>query len=91
MEKNKLLIVPFSAGLILMVYSWYSSFPLSVNSIDDSIFNHVSVLYWLSLPLLLTSMCMMAISFKNMYWKWIMAGLCYDPVFIIVFLLHDIQ
>lgn len=76
MEKNKLLILPFLAGLILIVYSWYSSFPLSVNSVDDSIFNHVSIFYWLSFPLLLTSMCMMAISFKNKYLKWIMTVGC---------------
>ena len=72
MQKNKLLIIPFLAGLMLMVYSWYLSFPLSVNSVSDSIFNHVSILFWLSLPLLLTSMCMIAISFENKYLKWIM-------------------
>jgi len=72
MEKDKLLIIPFFVGLMLMVYSWYLSFPLSVDSVGDSIFNHVSILYWLSVPLLLTSMFLMAISFKNKYWKWIM-------------------
>ena len=56
-----------------MVYSWYLSFPLSVNSVGDSIFNHVPILYWFSVPLLLTSMFLMAISFKNKYLKWIMA------------------
>jgi hypothetical protein len=76
MEKNKLLLLPFFAGLVLMVYSWCISYPLSINSADDVIFNHVPVLYWISLPLLLTSMCMMALSFKNNYWKWIMAVCC---------------
>ena len=76
MEKNKLLLLPFFAGLVLMVYSWWISFPLSINSVDDVIFNHVPVLYWISLPLLLASMCMMALSFKNNYWKWIMAVGC---------------
>jgi hypothetical protein len=76
MEKNKLLLLPFFAGLVLMVYSWCISYPLSINSVDDVIFNHVPVLYWISLPLLLTSMCMMALSFKNNYWKWIMAVGC---------------
>ena len=73
MKKNKLLIIPFLVGLMLMVYSWYLSFPLSLNSVSDSIFNHVSILFWLSLPLLLTSMYLIAISFENRYWKWIMA------------------
>jgi hypothetical protein len=73
MEKDKLLIIPFFAGLVLMVYSWYLSFPLSVKSVGDSIFNHIPILYWISVPLLLTSMFLMAISFKNKYLKWIMA------------------
>jgi hypothetical protein len=76
MEKNKLLLLPFFAGLVLMVYSWWISYPLSINSVDDVVFNHVPVLYWISLPLLLTSMCMMALSSENNYWKWIMAVCC---------------
>ena len=76
MKKNMLLVVPFLAGLMLMVYSWYTSFPLSISSVNDSIFNHVSISFWLSLPLLLPSMCMMAISFENKYWKWIMSMGC---------------
>jgi hypothetical protein len=48
------------------------SYPLSINSGKDVAFNHVSIFYWISLPLLLTSMLLMAISFKNSYWKWIM-------------------
>jgi hypothetical protein len=59
-----------------MAYSWYTSFPLSVSSVNDSIFNHVPFWYWISLPLLLTSMCMMAISFKNKYWIFAMAVSC---------------
>jgi hypothetical protein len=55
-----------------MIYSWYVSFPLSVNSFGDSVFNHISVLYWISVPLLLTSMFLMAITFKNKYCTWIM-------------------
>jgi hypothetical protein len=72
MEKNKLLIIPFFVGLILMAYSWYLSFPLSLDSVGDSIFNHISILYWFSVPLLLTSMFLIAINFKNKYWKWLM-------------------
>jgi hypothetical protein len=48
MERDKLLLLPFFAGLILMGYSWCISYPLSVNSVDDFVFNHVSVLYWVS-------------------------------------------
>jgi len=55
-----------------MVYSWYLSYPLSVNFLGDFVFNHMSVLYWFSLPLLLASMYMIAVTFKNDYLKWIM-------------------
>jgi hypothetical protein len=67
MEKGKLLIIPFLLGLTLLIYSWYVSFPLSVSSVGDSIYNHVPIFYWISVPLLLTSMFLMTISFKNIY------------------------
>ncbi len=73
MERNKLLLLPFFAGIVLIVYSWWISYPLSIDSVNDVIFNQVPVLYWIGLPLLLTSMCMMALSFRNNYWKWMMA------------------
>ena len=73
MNKNMLLIIPFLTGLLLMIYSWYSSFPISVGPFGDSIFNHVSIYYWFSIPLLLTSMFLIAIRFNNKYLKWIMA------------------
>ncbi len=72
MEKNKLLIIPFFIGLALLVYSWYLSFPLSIDSVGDSIFNHISILYWFSIPLLFTSIFLIAISFKNKYWIWML-------------------
>lgn len=56
-----------------MFYSWYLSYPLSVDSVDDFVFNHVSILYWFSLPLLLTSLYMMAVTFKNNSFKWIIS------------------
>ena len=73
LEKNKLLLFPFFMGIILMAYSWYSSYPLSIDSVDDFIFNHVSVLYWFSLPLMLTSMYMLAVTSKSHILKWIIA------------------
>jgi hypothetical protein len=73
MEKCKLLTIPLLVGLILMLYSWYSSFPLSVNSIGDSPFYHTSILYWFSIPLLLTSMFLIAMTSKNQYLKWAMS------------------
>lgn len=54
-----------------MVYSWYLSYPLSVDSVNDVVFNHVSILYWVSLPLLLTSMYAIVATSKNSYLKWL--------------------
>jgi hypothetical protein len=76
MQKNKLLVLPFLAGLLLIFCSWYLSFPLSQSSSADSIFSHISILYWLGFPLLLTSMCLIAITFENKYLKWIMTVGC---------------
>jgi hypothetical protein len=56
MQKNKLALFPFFLGLILLVYSWCSSYPLSIKFPGDFVFNHVSPLYWLSLPLILASL-----------------------------------
>lgn len=55
-----------------MIYSWYVSYPLSVNSVDDFVFNHLSIWYWFSLSLLLASMYMIAVTFENKFLKWIM-------------------
>lgn len=73
LEKNKLLVFPLAVGIILMVYSWYLSYPLSINSVDDFIFNHVSVLYWVSVSLILTSLCMFAATSKSNAWKWMIS------------------
>ena len=55
-----------------MVYSWLQSYPLSVVSLTDLVFYHVSVLYWVSLPLLLGSMFLIGLTTKNIYLKWLL-------------------
>ena len=72
MKKEFLLAIPLFAGLMLMIYSWFLSYPLSVNAVGDSIFSHIPILYWLSIPLLLTSMFLIAVTFKNKYLNWIL-------------------
>jgi hypothetical protein len=79
MKKNKLLFIPFLASLALIFYSWYLTYPLALNSVSDVIPNHVPILYWISLPILFISIFMMATSFKNEYFKWILT-----VVFVIV-------
>src|SRR5665647_934959 len=72
MEKGKLLIIPFLLGLALLIYSWHMSFPLSLHSVGESIYDNISILYWISVPLLLSSMFLMAIVFKNVYLRWML-------------------
>ena len=60
-------------GIVLMVYSWYLSYPLAIDSPGDFVFNHVSLLYWFSLPILLTSMYMIALTSKSNSLKWIIS------------------
>ena len=72
MNKTKLLLIPFSIGLALFICSWFSSFPLSVDSVNDVIFNHLSILYWISLPLLFSSMYLMAVNVKSHLLKWLL-------------------
>ena len=72
LEKSKFLLFPLIIGIILMVYSWGLSYPLSIDSSGDFVFNHVSVLYWFSLALTLPSMYMIAVTSKRDSLKWIM-------------------
>jgi hypothetical protein len=56
-----------------MIYSWYLTYPLSTISTDDFVFYHISILYWLSLPLLSASMFLMALTTKSNFLKWILS------------------
>jgi len=71
LKKSVLIVFPFLVGLILLVYSWYSSYPLSINSVNDYVFNHVSISYWIALPLVLGSLYFAAMSVKSRVLKWI--------------------
>jgi hypothetical protein len=71
MKGTKLLLLPLVIGIVLMVYSWYLSYPLAIDSPNDFVFNHVSVLYWFGLPILLTSLFMIALTSESNFSKWI--------------------
>jgi hypothetical protein len=70
MQKNRLLVIPFLVGLAFFVYSWFQTYPLSLNSGNDYIYYHISVFYWLSIPLLLGSMLLLAFTTKNQVLRW---------------------
>jgi hypothetical protein len=67
LKKEKLVIIPLCMGLVLILYSWYLSFPVYIDSRLDFVFFHISPLYWLGLPLLLGSLYILATWSKNKY------------------------
>ena len=69
LEKNKLAIIPLIVGLTLLFYSWYSSYPISINYPGDILRNNISPLYWISLPLVLGSLFIIGVFSKNRFWK----------------------
>ncbi len=73
MKKSTLLLLPFFIGLVLMILSWYLSYPIVTSSSNDFVYNHISTLYWISVPLLSGSMFLMALSTKNNILKWLLS------------------
>jgi hypothetical protein len=53
-----------------MFYSWYLSYPVSIDSLGDSAFNHISPLFWFSLSPMLVSVYLIALA-GGRYSKWI--------------------
>lgn len=72
MPKLKLMLIPICIGTILLFFSWYISYPVSVDSPYDFVYNHISWLYWLSLPMLFASFFIVAIETKNNTLRWVM-------------------
>lgn len=64
-----------------MVFSWFLSYPLRIDSPTDFVFNHVSVLYWISLSILLASMFLMGITYENYYSNWIISA----GIFVVIY------
>lgn len=73
LKKTLFLILPFIAGLLLFVHAWFTSYPISIDYSGDFVFYHISISYWISIPLLLTSMCLIAFTTKKDYLKWLLS------------------
>ena len=56
LRSNWLLVIPLLFGILLMASAWFLSYPLLIVSPDDWIFNHISSLYWIGLPLTVVSL-----------------------------------
>jgi hypothetical protein len=73
LQKNVVFLIIFLVGLSFLVYSWYTSYPLLIESGNDYIFYHVHWLYWPSVILLMGSMFLMALFTKNNILKWLLS------------------
>jgi len=73
MQKLKLTLIPMCIGIILLLFSWYVSYPVSIDSPYDFIYNHISPLYWLGSSILFASFFVIAINTKNNILRWIIA------------------
>ena len=65
LEKSKFALVPLAIGLVLLLYSWYKTYPISFGFPGDVVFNHVSLFYWVSFPLVLGSLYMLGVFSKS--------------------------
>jgi hypothetical protein len=73
MQKLKLMLIPMSIGVILLLLSWCLSYPVSMGSPYDFAFNHFSYLYWLGLATLFVSFFIVAMKTENNSLRWAMA------------------
>ena len=64
--KKMNLTIPFlGLGLVLIFYSWHVSYPVSIDSPYDFVFNHISPLYWLGFSLFLGSLYIISSMVKS--------------------------
>ena len=72
MQKLKLTLIPILTGILLVLYSWYVSYPVSIDSPYDFIYNNISPIYWLGSVILFASFFTLAINTKNNILRWIL-------------------
>jgi hypothetical protein len=56
---------------LLIFYSWYISYPLTVDSPSDFVINHISPFYWLGLSVVLATFYIMGTLFERNFLRWI--------------------
>lgn len=79
--KKIVLLIIFFTGLTLLVYSWQQSYPLSVSSVEGYVYDKVCPVYWVSLPILLSSTLLLSLFLKNSYAKWIFSLIFFFTLF----------
>ena len=63
--KSKFAFISLLIGLAFFFYSWYVSYPISLQYPKDVVFNHVSPFFWISLPIVLGSLFIIGAFSKN--------------------------
>lgn len=71
MKAIKIIFTTLIVGVILLLYSWFSSFPLSVQNTGDYVFNSISLFYWIGLALVLVSLYGIILVTNNNYLRWL--------------------
>ena len=71
LRKEKIILLPFIIGLLLIFYSWYISYPIAIDSPSDFLFNHISPFYWLGLSIIFATLYIVAMLFERNSLKWI--------------------
>ena len=65
MKKLNLLVLPICLGIFILLFSWFRSYPVSIESPYDFAYNHFSYLYWIGLAILFASFFILAIKTEN--------------------------
>ena len=73
MQRLKLALVPICIGAIFLFVSWFVSYPVSIDSQYDFLYNHFSYLYWIGLVMLFVSFFVVAMKTNNSSIRWAMA------------------
>lgn len=76
----------FTIGLMLMLFSYLQSYPLGIDSPTDFVFNHVSVLFWISLSIMMPSLFLLALSCDNYYVHWFVSVAIFTTFYSIYYL-----
>jgi hypothetical protein len=71
MNWKRLLLIPLLLGFLLVAFSWYQSYPLALTSLDDFVFNHISVAYWFGVSLVVASLFGIAATSESHFVKWL--------------------
>jgi len=72
-QKLNFAFVPICIGIILLLLSWYFSYPVSIDSPYDFAYNHFSYLYWIGVAILFASFFIVAVKTENNKLRWTMA------------------